>query len=339
MKPYTQQRKFYLDFLRLIATLGVIFLHVSAKEYHMHYLTYDWYLSVIGDSLVRWCVPLFVMISGALFLNPDKHLSYRDILTKYIPRLLLAYVCWSLLYTIFQIAVSSFISREFVFDTYFLRPYFHLWFLPMLMGVYLLVPLLRKISEDKTLTQYALILWICVLTVAFFLNREILQISELFLINLVSGFAGYCLLGYFVSQHTMTKRQQALICTIGMAGLVITIGGNIFLSLHLGMPTERFLPYLSPFVVMTALSIFAFAKQKESALQGKLSGIVEYVRKDLFGIYLVHGMWLRFFNITLFRDLTNHAITLPLITIIIFIFSLFTTKLIRKIPYVRKIVE
>ena len=98
--PHAQQRKFYLDFLRLVATLGVIFLHVSAKEYHMYFLTYDWYLSVIGDSMVRWSVPLFVMISGALFLNPDKNITYKDILKKYIPRLLIAYVGWSLIYTI-----------------------------------------------------------------------------------------------------------------------------------------------------------------------------------------------------------------------------------------------
>ena len=331
-------RSFYLDVLRLVAMLGVIFLHVSAKEYHMYYLTYDWYLSVIGDSSVRWSVPLFVMISGALFLNPDKNVTYKDILRKYIPRLLLAYVCWSLLYTIFQIAVASFISKEFVFDTYFLRPYFHLWFLPMLMGVYLLVPLLRKISEDKVLLQYGLILWICVLAVAFFLVHEIPQISELFVVNLVLGFAGYFLLGHFVSQHTITKRQEGLIYAIGIAGLVITIGGNILLSRHLGMPTERFLPYLSPFVVMTATSLFVLAKQNEAALQKKLSSIVAYVRKDLFGIYLVHGMWLRLFNITFFRDLSNHLITFPLITLIIFAFSLYTAKLLRKIPFLRKIV-
>ena len=84
----------YLDFLRLLATIGVISLHVFATDFNGTIQQYDWYVALIGDSLVRWSVPIFVMISGTLFLNPDKQVSLRSILTKRISRLLIAYVFW-----------------------------------------------------------------------------------------------------------------------------------------------------------------------------------------------------------------------------------------------------
>ncbi len=39
-----------------------------------------------------------------------------------------------------------------------IRGYSHLWFLHMIIGLYLLVPLLRKITENTRLTRYFLIL-------------------------------------------------------------------------------------------------------------------------------------------------------------------------------------
>ncbi len=87
-------RILYLDLLRLLATFGVIFLHVFATGFNGPIQHHDWYVALVGNSLVRWSVPIFVMISGTLFLNPDKEVSLRSILTKRIPRLLIAYVFW-----------------------------------------------------------------------------------------------------------------------------------------------------------------------------------------------------------------------------------------------------
>ena len=334
-----QQRQFYLDYLRFVATIAVVFLHVSVKDYHTAFPSFNWYLAVIGDSMMRWSVPLFVMISGVLFLNPDKKITYKDILSKYLPRLLIAYVSWYLIYILFQISISSILQKRFVFDNSFLTPYFHLWFLPMLMGVYLFIPVLRKVSESFSLMRYALILWIGFLAIGFILDSNIPQIGELFLINIVFGFSGYFLLGHYISQYPVSKRQQGLIYTIGVLGLLITIGGNIILSLHRGSAVEKFLSFLSPFVAVTSVAIFVLAKQNDSLFQRKFSAVVNYTRKDLFGIYLIHGIWLRIINVDLLRNLFNHAISLPLITIIIFVLSLYTSKIIRKIPYLRMVVE
>ena len=83
LKP--SQRIVYLDLLRLMATLAVIFLHGATSEFYLPHSSMNWYIAATEDSIVRWCVPVFVMISGALFLNPNKEITYREILWSIVP--------------------------------------------------------------------------------------------------------------------------------------------------------------------------------------------------------------------------------------------------------------
>lgn len=133
------KRCFYLDLLRIIATFGVIFIHLSMDT------TY-WYISILYDGMVKWSVPIFVMISGALFLNPRKDMPVSTILNKYVKRLLLAYLFWYLFYCLFKIISCSIESNSLELSSLSFAPRFHLWFLPMLMCVYLLIPILKKIA-------------------------------------------------------------------------------------------------------------------------------------------------------------------------------------------------
>ena len=87
MPDNNTQRIAYLDILRLVATLAVIFIHVVADGLPLSFGQYNWYVAVVGGSLVRWAVPVFVMISGALYLNPQKQITTKTVLKRKVPRL------------------------------------------------------------------------------------------------------------------------------------------------------------------------------------------------------------------------------------------------------------
>ena len=73
----SKNRIVYADLLRIIATFAVIVLHVSvSKWYESPIREYNWQMFNIYDSLVRWSVPVFVMISGMFFLNPNKEIDF-----------------------------------------------------------------------------------------------------------------------------------------------------------------------------------------------------------------------------------------------------------------------
>lgn len=322
------KRIVYLDILRILATFGVIFIHITADGLCCPIMSYNWYVAIIGDSLVRWSVPVFVMISGALFLNPEKTVLYKNILTKKVSRLLIAYVAWWIIYAAAIVAVWYYYKHQ-PFQTDWVMPHYHLWFLPMLIGVYLLIPVLRKIASNGKLLFSVLTIWAVYLLVTFVFTDDIKQMFPLYVIHILIGYSGYFLLGYYLSKTTFSKINRILIYILGIVGIIITISGF----------DEQFLSYLSLNVAMMSAALFVFVKENTTDIGPRCTRFIDYVRNDLFGIYLVHAMWLMVINKDIFRDLCNHVISLPLICIIVFVVSLFTTKILRKIPYIKTIVE
>ena len=279
------------------------------------------------------------MISGALFLKPEKDITIKTLLTKYVKRLLVAYLFWWLAYCCFDVVIASVSAKTLEFSDGFLKPHFHLWFLPMLTGVYLLIPIMRKVAAEKKLLRYALTLWLIYLTVSFLLVCEVPQISHLFTMNWIVGYAGYFLFGYYLSTTILTKRQRYIIYALGVLGVLITVFGSIILSFHRGVDDEKFLSNISPQVVMMAAALFVLVKGVTPKVDGHVKRFVGYVRKDLFGIYLVHGFWLYIFNRPLFRDAVNTSISIPIIAVFVFVGSLYTTKFLRKTMLLKRFVE
>ena len=344
MQQVFNQRVAYLDWLRLLATLAVILLHVCGEEFCVFSFSRNWYISLTYDSLVRWCVPVFVMISGALFLDPQKEITYQDIFKNRIPRLLIAYVFWSIIYALLGFITTSF--NDFSITELVRRivvSHFHLWFLPMLMGVYLLIPILIKIADDKKSMQYALVIWIAFVGISFLDFVSVLKTAWhfgfLFNINTVVGFSGYFLLGYYLSQQDFSKKQKFWVYLFGILGALVTIAGTLYFSIKKGVATERFFNYLSIQVVAMSAAVFVSMKSIVPKFGNIVVKITNCVRKDLFGVYLIHVFWLPIVNAVVFRHCCSEIITLPLITIIVLILSLITTKLIRLVPFLRKVVE
>ena len=345
MQQNSNQRIVYLDLLRILATFAVIFLHGATSEFYNSHSSINWYMAAVEDSLVRWCVPVFVMISGALFLNPNKEISYRVILTKRIPRLLLAYVFWALAYVMYgfirwdmvHFSILHLIRRSIVI------PAAHLWFLPLLMVIYLLIPVLRKIAQDNKLTNYVLVIWIVFVCFSFLRFVRFFKMAThfywIFDGNTILGFSGYFLLGYFLSQHVFSKRAKACIYLLGIVGALFTIIGTIYLYASTGEVSELYFDNLSLQVVAMAIALFVLMKELASRCGKKALKAVDYVRKDLFGIYLIHALWLEIVDIDVIRHCCSEIIALPMITFIVFLLSLFTIKLIRLVPGLRKVVE
>lgn len=66
------RRVIYFDVLRVLATFAVIVLHLSAQHWaDTDVFSNAWLAFNLYGGIVRWSVPIFVMISGALFLGRD----------------------------------------------------------------------------------------------------------------------------------------------------------------------------------------------------------------------------------------------------------------------------
>lgn len=159
-----EDRLIYLDLLRVAASFFVIMLHVSATDW-ASVSVYSWVWEIYNgyDSLVRWVVPAFVMISGCFFLNDKKEMLLKKLAQKYIWRLVKGFFFWSVLYAGMNCCIALYRGMRgddlvWTFLQMVLRGHYHLWFIYMMIGLYLITPFLRPIARSKKLLEYFLIL-------------------------------------------------------------------------------------------------------------------------------------------------------------------------------------
>jgi len=100
----------WLDNSRIVAIYAVVFLHVSAAVVLGNEVgTEYWWIGNIYDSAMRWCVPTFVMISGALLLDPDKQEDLKTFYAKRLSRILIPILFWSAFFSIFGLCEGHYI--------------------------------------------------------------------------------------------------------------------------------------------------------------------------------------------------------------------------------------
>lgn len=92
------KRILYLDILKVIAVAGVIFNHM----YWFIPASNDFYITVrfLLFSIVKPAVPIFIMVTGALMLGRKS--SYKEIFTKRIPRVVIAFLIASIIYCLYK---------------------------------------------------------------------------------------------------------------------------------------------------------------------------------------------------------------------------------------------
>lgn len=346
----------YFDVLRAVSIIAVIMLHVTATALHNYEIgTLEWNISNLYSSLSRFAVPVFIMISGALLL--EKEIPITIIYKKYILRFVIAYLAYYVIYNIidglehgrrFASIVKKVISFSYI-------PY-HLWFIVMIVGLYMIVPILKMIVKDKKTSKY-----FCILSVLIsFLLPQVLSIIEIVggnafqVINkyfkdlclyLPIGFTGYFAMGYYLTHLKISRKMEILIYVSGAAGLVMQFVYQQFNDIQVLNGTEPLYDYLNinlrASVFLYSVAVFAFAKNHIKSRNGKIIKAFTGISKLSFGIYLVH---LAFINVLEkhFGFLTpigfNPIISNITCTLIVFVLSVILAMALNKIPYIKRFI-
>ena len=332
----------YFDRLRTVAIIAVIVLHTAASGwYRAPVSTAGWQLLNLIDSSVRFCVPVFFMISGALFLDPKRRVTFRTIFTKSLPRIAIPFAIWSLLFA----AVTTFgpdgdhswkqLAVRFVLGHY------HLWFLIALAGLYLATPLLRLIVAERKHGWYFVLL-AGVFTIMLPLFEEAPRIGWVlteFLgtmkFSLVLGYSVYFVLGYLLSTTAITRRRVALASAAGAVGLICTALGTSLLSLRAGSGNALLFDYLTPNVLLMSIAVFVFVryqfeKRDELYEPGKVETLVSQYS---FGIYLIHPAFQALYeHLGFTAEITSPLISVPVLAASILVPSLLTAIALRRLP-------
>ena len=148
MKSLISNRIWYWDILRIMAMVFLVVRHSATATFEfVEKLSADWWWSNVYGSLSAWMIPVFMMISGASFLAPSRNVTAKKIYQKNITRMLCAFGFWSLFYAFYNTFSGLLIQDDFA--TMFFQGHFHLWFIPMIIGMYMITPLLRLVASNR----------------------------------------------------------------------------------------------------------------------------------------------------------------------------------------------
>lgn len=335
----------YISYLRVVATIAVIVLHTAA------FISMDygnvpektWEIATFINSGVRFCVPIFVMISGALLLGKNEEIGI--FINKRMKKILIPFLFWSLFYTCWYykdrlLSFDKDLAEIFLSNLYNGSAY-HLWYLYMIIGLYAFIPILRKftINSTKKELEYFLVLSFVVLVAG---QYSIDKITSSF-INF-AGFVFYLVLGYYLNAHfsfnrLVTKRFSLLL--YGFATIFTFV-----LTYYFSYAENRFNPsytlYLTFNVVAMSAAVFLFLK----SLKLRNNPVVKQIETYSFGIYFIHVIILHylyklFYPLTYIHTYIHTAsvfIFILITSVSVLVLSYFIIYLMCKIPILRRIV-
>ncbi len=347
-----KERFVYFDYLRILCAVGVVCGHVCTLNWIS--LPVDssyWMIINAFNSMCHCVIPVFFMISGALFLDKNKQISIKKLYKNNILRLLVAYVVWTLIY-----AAINKVDSITALATKLSTGHYHMWFIPAIIGCYMTVPILRKITESKTITKYFLILGVLINSGYNHLVKVVMVESQngkiAFLgetiktfiggtrLYLVLGYSFSFVLGYYLHTKEFNKKERIIVYVLGVVGGLITLIGSTWVSISTQTHSQMFFDRLSINVLLMAVAVFVFAKYNFSKIKFGAKGqkFVQGLSKATFGSYLIHAAILDFINTKLNIDGTfiNPIIGVPLLTIGVFAVSIGVSWVLNKIPIVNK---
>lgn len=342
-------RKISLDVLRIIAALSVVSLHVCARYSMIYPVASDGFrISNFINSLSRFGVPVFVMISGALFLNSEQELDTKHLWLHNILRIFIVYIVWGFAYYVFQ---SVYLWRFPFWKQGFVRTVTgiaygsdHLWFLGMIIGLYALVPVLRVwlSKANRQNIEYFLIIFFIfqiVRTTVEQLMRSSLvsRISGMAKISEITGYLGYFVMGYFLYEYEVPKRLRY--CIYG--SLPVCIAVNYIVSWKFSIDENTYNPGIYDsfglFTFIEAVALFLFVTRLlKNARPGRfVVGLLKGLAADTFGVYLIHVMILDYMlNEGWFDYAFPVALWQVIITFGVFFAASLVSAVIRRIPFI-----
>lgn len=332
---------FWANDLRAVTIIAVIVLHV-ASTISISYPgipTSYFVSSLFIDSAVRWCVPVFIMLSGSFALQQyDGRL--KAFLIKMFHRIILPFLFWSIVYLFFfswyemeslakaPAQLFSFIGKQFLIGTAS-----HLWYVYLIISMYLTFPFLSKWAKGAVEKEYFFFvaLWVIYMLITPYLTNDDISFDFSFF----SGYIGYIILGNYLFKTTR-KVKQLWLFAIFITAFLYTALRSYFISDAGNEMNEVFMENLSINICMMSSCIYLLIKNKPAVQEGLLRKLVDIICLHSYGIYLSHLLVLNIFlRLGLSFYFIHPLLSIPLITIVCLVISCLLIIQMKKIPLLR----
>ena len=338
----------YLNVLRIFACLMVLTVHSGEFFYiaadggvmPVHHIWVNHY-----GSLMRACVPLFVMISGYLLL-PIKE-SPLVFYKKRFTRLLIPFLVWSCIYAVVPFLLGTDTAKKMLINIATIPVNLnwnagHLWFVYMLIGIYLFIPIISPWVQtaSQNFKLFFLAIWAFTLFLPFIrtIFPDVLgevPWNKYSSVHYFSGYIGYLILGHYIKEYVrLSKYARAII------GLLMVAAGYIVTHevFRHQWPTAKSVPELElswsfPTINVALMAtglflLFSLIRIKTGWIEiflAKVSGLT-------YGIYLAHILILQQLFGPINGWLKEPVLVIPILALSTFILTYLVIKVLSYLP-------
>ena len=325
----------YIDTLKFLAILAIIFLHAYKINTHIIIMHHNFYnLRAFTD----FGVPLFLMVTGALALN--KNIDLDTFLKKKFTRIMLP--------LIFYLIVSFFIGLF----TNFLTFYWYSW---MILGAYLAIPLVNKIIQNSSMKELEYFVGLIIFTSIFYCCSKFLNFKFAFDLNYFINPISYIVLGYYIFKKDFTKYLSAnkMILLSTIAFFIISV-----IKMKVGLLNSIYPHYhlfsgidLGIIAMLQAACVFLIVRYVYDEHADKFRAFRNFLQKNTlkkfflsvirstYGIFFVHVIIFRAYiypvwGLMGFKGISSFLLIFVSV-FISFILSWIITYILGRIPYIK----
>ena len=335
-----KRREGNYDLLRILCTVGVMTIHISSL-YTEAITDLQWFgqlyldhivISCLYNVLARFAVPCFVMLSGAFILADERNADYKYFYEKSFRNIGIPTLVFSCAYFLYNEAVAAahvVIGGESVRrlliplrSVLFGAPFYHMWYLYMLPGLYIITPVIIRFRQSVKESTFSKFAWI------FLVLTCISGWTSSHAVNWDVGnqacYLGYYLVGYELRKWGNKNKNQIKGFSVITAGFAVELL-IVFLRYRQALAQvadsdlhfELVAPF-SPLIAVSSVLIFlGFSLLKMGEIYGKMASCTLF-------IYLFHaGVWEvgMFIVKRLVGFDGDNRVVIPVCIVVVFLFS------------------
>lgn len=348
------ERLVWPDLLKIASIYCVIVIHSAAPllaKYKPDKADW-WWAANLYDSFSRWCIPVFFILSGMFLIEKCTKISLGHFLKTRLRRIAIPFVAWSGIYFAWRIYSGKENLAPLSFFSLLCKEplFYHLWFVYVLIGLYLLAPILATYAQNATRHNlaYALSAWFVFASLVPALDA--LDPSKMVLPASASlsvfPYVGYFVLGYALRNVVPGTASRVLLFLSFLLAYGITAYGTYLVTVgqRNGIFNGILYEYWSPNVLIMAIAVFLIGKSiRRPVVIQPANGFLRAAADCVPGIYFVHALLISaslkgVLGFEFDSRSVYPALGIPLFALSIFAASFALTLGIKKVPLLRWIV-
>ena len=345
----TRKRNIGFDCLRATACLFIVLLHTTNSTVVMYAQEMTFWRSVGAQIVINnlmWCVPCFVMVTGALLLPAEKKITYRALFSKYIARTVKAIVVFGVLFVALEVIFNpAQRTMEHVLDGLYKifagDSWAHMWYLYCLLGLYILLPAYKKIAalSDEKDIRYLLIVY------AIFRSlMPLLRLGNIKYgidIHVSSIYPFWLFLGYYLCRWGAKRSRSFYMALFAVSTALIT--ALTYVRMKWGVTAlDALFSYTSILVIGQTIGLAGWFFQCREEGFGSVKKCLANIDRHSFGIYLIHMAYVRLIYKHLHFDPYRLGLGgvpgILLVVLVAFVLAYLTDMVMKKLPVFKSIV-